>query len=380
MELETKPFGAILSDQAAAAQSAAAKRGLGSALLDFSVGSVYRALAEANAAVALWLQAMVLQVLTVTRATTSKGGDLDTWMADFGQTRSPPVPAIGAVTFSRFTPALPGFVPAGALVRTTDGTQTFAVLTDDELPTWNEALLGYDMAPGVASLTLPVTAVVAGEAGNVGANSVTLIASALPGVDTVNNAAAMIGGNDAESDAAFRLRFHAYMGSLARATPEAIRYAVEQVQAGLSFGLIENETPDGEYRAAYFSVIVDDGTGNPPPSLLSAVAASVENYRPVGVTFAVLGPEKVTAHVALTISTGSGVDHAEVVGIVADALTDFINELDLGEGLPFTRLAQIAYAASPLVGNVTAVLLNGGTADLLGAPRRVIRSGTIAVS
>lgn len=293
MELETKPFGTIISDQAAAAQSAAARRQLGAPLLDFSVGSMFRALAEANAAVALWLQGLILQVLSVTRASTSKAGDLDTWMLDFGLTRSPANLAGGVVRFSRFTPALPALVPVGSLVRTSDGTQSFTVIADDTHVNWDGVMNGYRLVAGAVSIDVPVEAAVAGVAGNVGSSSITLLASAIPGVDTVINPAALIGGTDAEADDAFRDRFQAYLASLSRATPDAIRFAIDQVQAGLTFGIIENEAPDGTPRPAYFTVIVDDGTGTPSASLLSAVAASVENYRPVGVSFAVLGPERV---------------------------------------------------------------------------------------
>lgn len=380
MDLETKPLSAILSDQAAAAQNAAARRGLGQALLDFSVGSVFRALAEANGAVALWLQAMILQVLSVTRATTSKGGDLDTWMADFGLTRSPAMRASGTVTFSRFTPSLVAFVPVGTLVRSADGSQSFNVIADPLLPAWDEALNGYWIAAGIGQMNLPVQAQAPGTMGNVGSGSIALLGSAVPAVDAVTNAAALSGGTDAESDAAFRARFQAYLTSLSKGTGDAIRFAVDQVQAGLTFGIIENEAPDGTYRPASFLVIVDDGSGFPRPSLLSVVASAVEAYRPVGVAFSVLAPDRVLADVQMTIATGAGVDHAEVVGLVSVAVTDFINGLDLGAPLPYTRLAQVAYAASPLVGNVTGVLLNGGTADIAGSARRVIRARSVNVA
>jgi hypothetical protein len=69
--LQTYTFTELVSNIATAVQGSA------SALLDFTVGSVLRAIAEATAAVVLWLQAIILQVLTLTRASTSVGSDLD---------------------------------------------------------------------------------------------------------------------------------------------------------------------------------------------------------------------------------------------------------------------------------------------------------------
>src|ERR1700744_1812451 len=101
MNLNLKGFAQLIQDMSSALQSSA------TALVDVSVGSVVRAIFEANASVVLWLQWLILQVLQMTRASTSSGPDLDSWMLDFGQTRLPAVPSTGIVTFSRFVDTLP---------------------------------------------------------------------------------------------------------------------------------------------------------------------------------------------------------------------------------------------------------------------------------
>ena len=80
--LETKDFDTLVEEQAAIVQGSSSR-----ALLDFSIGSILRAIVEAYAAVAMWLQGLILSVLSLTRAATSSGSDLDSWMADFGLTR-----------------------------------------------------------------------------------------------------------------------------------------------------------------------------------------------------------------------------------------------------------------------------------------------------
>src|SRR5581483_10551192 len=116
---------------------ATAVQGSATALLNFSPGSVIRAIAEGTSSVVLWLQAIILQVLTLTRAATSVGTDLDSWVADYGVTRLPAVAATGQVTFARFTATQQAVVPVGATVQTSDGTQTFAVTIDTTNSAYN---------------------------------------------------------------------------------------------------------------------------------------------------------------------------------------------------------------------------------------------------
>jgi hypothetical protein len=72
--------------------------------------------------------------------------------------------------------------------------------------------------------------------------------------------------------------------------------------------------------------------------------------------------------------------HTDITTLVQTAITNAINALGLGNSLPFTRLAQIAYDASPYVTNVTGVTLNGATADLAATKQQTIKAGTVVVA
>ncbi len=181
MQLSLRSFNALVQSMAAAVEASATQ------LLDLTVGSTLRAVLEANASIGLWMQWLILQVLRTTRAATSNGADLDSWMADLTLTRLPAVAASGIVTFSRFTPDMSALIPVGALVRTADGTQTFAVSLDTAQSSWSAASNGYVVPAGAASLDLPVIAQTPGSAGNVQAGTISLLASALPGIDSVSN-------------------------------------------------------------------------------------------------------------------------------------------------------------------------------------------------
>ena len=371
--LNVQTFDQLVTSQAAAIQGAATP------LLDFSVGSILRAIAEGNAGVLLWLQSLIIQVLTTTRASTSVGSDLDTWMADYGLTRLPAAPATGAVTLSRFTASQQAVVSPGTVVATGDLTKRYTVTTDATNSAWSASLGGYVLAPGVASLSVPVQAVTPGSAGNVVIGAVSLIQTAINGVSTVTNGAPFAGGLDAESDAAFRIRFGLYVASLAKATKTAIAGAIASVQQGLSFTVTEATNYAGQNQAGSFYVVVDDGSGSPPQSLLTAVATAIEAIRPVGTSWAVFGPTVVLANPNLTVVAATGYSHATVSAAVANAVGALISGLGLGVSLPYSQLAAVAWGV-PGVANITGVMLNGGTADLPATPQQVIRVGTITVN
>lgn len=373
MALQTQDFVTLVRNQVTAVQ------GYASVLVDTRVGSILRAILEANAAVVIWLQSLIVQVLAITRAATSSGSDLDSWVADYGMTRLAATYASGQVTFSRFTATQQVVVPIGAAVQTRDGSQQYSVVVDATNPAYNAGLGGYVMAAGVASVTVPVIATVAGAAGNVIAGSVTTITGAIAGVDTVTNAAGFVNGADAESDPALRTRFIAYVRSLSKATKDAVGYAITSLQQGVTYSLVENETYAGSVQMGYFYVVVDDGTGAPTGKFLSTVYNAVDAVRPLTVSFGVFAPVVVNAAVVMTVTIAAGYDAAATRTLVSNAVKAYINSLSLGQPLRYSRLAQIAYDASPGVTNVTGVTLNGGTSDLTATAKQVIKWSSVTV-
>ncbi|MGA4020407.1 baseplate J/gp47 family protein [Ralstonia nicotianae] len=375
MAIQTQDWVTLVRNQVSTIQ------GYAKVLVDLTVGSILRAIVEANAAVVIWLQGLIMQVLAITRAATSSGADLDSWVADFGVTRLAAVAATGTVTFSRFTTTQQVVVPTTAVAQTADGTQQFNVVIDTTNAAYNAALGGYVIAAGVASVSVPVKAVTAGAAGNAVAGSVSTIVGAISGIDTVTNAAAFTNGVDAESDTALRMRFIAYVASLSsKATKAGIGYAITSLQQGLVYSLTENQTYGGATQNGYFFVVVDDGTGNPPSTLLSSVANAIDAARPFTSSFGVFAPVVVNASVAMTATIASGYDPVATKALVVTALKSYINALQLGWTLPYSRLTQVAYDASPGVINITGVTLNGGAADLAATNLQVIKWSSVTVA
>jgi len=374
MSLSSKDFVTLVQEQVASIQ------GKATALVDLTIGSTLRAAVESVASVALWLQGLVLALLITTRASTASGSDLDTWMADYNFTRLAAVAATGSATFSRFTASGTALVPVGALIQTGDGTQQYTVTADTANAAYDASQGGYVLANGISSVTVPIQAVTAGVAGNVTAGTINTIAQAITGIDTVTNAAGLTNGEDAELDADFRARFIQYINSLSKATKAAVLYAILSLQQNVSAVIVENQAYNGITQPGYFYAVVDDGSGNPGSTFLASAGTAVEATRPLSVTYGIFGPVQQTANVSMTITTATGYIHADVVALVTTALRTYINTLGLGNSLSYTKLATVAYGASPGVTNVSALLLNGGTSDLAITAKQTAKAGTIAVA
>ena len=374
MAITVKTFSTLVSDAATAIQGAA------SSLVDLSIGSILRANTEAYAYIVLWLQAIALQIAAMTRFSTSSGTDADSWAADFGFARLAAKAATGPVTFARYTNTAAATIPVGTIVQTADGSQKYAVIADTAQPAYSAAAGGYVLPIGTSSITATVKSTSAAAAGNAAAGAINTIGTSIAGVDTVTNAAGFTNGSDAESDTAFRARFPLYLSGLASATYTAISSAITNVQTGLNFTITENLSYAGASQPGYFYVVVDDGSGSPSSGLLALVTAAVDRKRPLTTTFAVFAPSLLTANVAMTITTAAGYTHSAVVAQVQAALQAYINSLTIGVPLPYTRLAQVAYATSAGVTNVTGVTLNSGTTDLAATNQQLIKAGTITVS
>jgi uncharacterized phage protein gp47/JayE len=373
MNLNLKGFAQLVQDMGAALQSSASN------LVDVSVGSVVRAIFEANASVVLWIQWLVLQVLQATRASTSQGADLDSWMADFGQIRLSGIPSSGMVTFSRFGANLSGVIPTSTIIKTADGSLSFSVTEDQSLSTWKASASGYVLPVGVSSIDLPVTCNSEGTIGNILAGTLTVIAASLPGIDQVNNASPISNGTDAESDDAFRKRFQTYLASRSRATIAAVQNAIANVRQGLDVAIVENTAANGATKIGSFIVVVDDGTGFPASVLLSAVASAVDFVRPIGTTFTVIPPQVLPVTVSLIASISPTENSSACIAVLQNSISNYLNSLPIGKGASVTRVAQSAYLGESGVENITEILLNGGSSDVIAPPLTVVKAGQIVV-
>jgi uncharacterized phage protein gp47/JayE len=217
------------------------------------------------------------------------------------------------------------------VVQTAGGAAQYAVVADTNQPTWNALLNAYVMAPGQTSLTATVTALVAGTGPNVQANALSQLATPVAGIDTVTNASAINNGLNAESDTAYRARFVLYINSLAKATQAAIESAIANVQQGIHENLLENTTPGGATRLGEFTAVVDDGSGSPPTTLITAIINAVEATRGFTILPEVVAPTLVAPTISLNVRVAPGFVSGAVTPAVQAAVAAAVNTIFAGD-------------------------------------------------
>lgn len=369
MAINTLSFTTLVRQQVAAIQAAC------STVLTFVVGSLELARVQAIAGVSMWLQSLVMQLLTTTRLSTSGGSDVDSFVGDFGLTREAAVQAGGTVSFSRFTPTNAATIAVGATVATSDGTQSFVVVADSTQPLFNATLAAYVIPATVTSGNVTVQAVNAGSQGNVLANTITVISSAIVGVDTVTNVSAFVNGVDQEGDAALRARFLLYIQGLRQGIKSAVGSAIANLQQGIQYDLVENLSYSGTLQPGYFYVVINPGTS----SEIAAVYAAIDAIRPLGVSFGVFAATSLTANIAMIATAAPGYSNAQVATGITAAIQQFIASLPLGQSLYWSQLYAIAYGV-PGVVEVSGMQLNGGTSDLVVTAQQYIVCGNVTVN
>jgi uncharacterized phage protein gp47/JayE len=390
MALNTQSFTRLVQQQVAAIQSAVMAIG---GVLSFAVGSLELARVEAVAAVSMWLQSLIMQLLAITRLSTSTGSDIDTFIADFGcPPREAAVAATGQVTFSRFTATAQATIRAGtympnasgsggtysggAMVLTADGTQPFQVIPDSTQTYWNAAANAYVIPAGVTSAQATVQAQNTGIQGNVGSNTITTISTAIQYVDTVTNPGAFANGVNQESDAAVQARFQTYVSGLRAAIKSAVESAIAGVQQDIQYQIVENQTLAGASQPGYFYVVISPYSD----ALKTAVYSAINAIRGLSITFDVFGATPLTANVTATVTAAAGYTLSAVEAAVQTAIANFIASLPLGGTLEWTQIFSVIWGVPGVATVANMMTLNGGNADLVAAASQSIVPGTITVN
>lgn len=171
--------------------------------------------AEANElAEKVWLSAHI---------DTAEGVALDYGVKKYGLRREQPA---AATTTIDITGDAGTVIAAGALtVETADGLQ-FVNTTGGTI--------------GSGALNLPVVALETGPAGNVPANTITVIYTPMAGVDAVSNPTVAVGGKNVETDDRLRERYYATMGRGGSSTTDGVRVAMLEVPGVRAAVVLEN--------------------------------------------------------------------------------------------------------------------------------------------
>lgn len=185
------------------------------------------------------------------------------------------------------------------------------------------------------SVTLPVVAMEAGRAGNLGSGSLTVMPTPPRGVDGgVTNEQPTAGGEEAESDEQLRERAKHELERAGKATLNALRYSILEVDGVEGVEVRDHGTdesiPLGEVRVRYSG-------GNE-----AAILAAIEENRAAGVVVRAEAITTVYIRGTLYVIPDAGftaASTAQLEGMVVDAL----GGLAIGEAAYVRRFAAMAY-------------------------------------
>jgi uncharacterized phage protein gp47/JayE len=339
-------------------------------------GDPLLAIMQSVASQIIWLQFLVQQVNNLARASTSKDGDLDTWMADFGIVRNAATSATGLETFATFNPKPnPITIPLGTIAQTIGGAIQYQVIADLTNSNYNSASNSYTLTTGSTGVNVTVQSLTAGISANVQIGQLVQLGSVIFGIDYVINNVAFTNGTDAETDTALRNRFVAYINSLSKATYGAIISTILSFPQITSYNIVENQTLGGSATSGYFFAVIDDGSGNPPSSLVTNVQNALNNIRAFTVQENAFAPTKSSPTISLNIRIASGASSGTIINIISTALVNYVNSLTIGATLYLNNLVEEAIDSSSSVVSVQpgTVLINGSAADLTASNSTVFR-------
>jgi len=288
----------------------------------------------------------------------------------FGFTKHEGVKAAGTVVFSRNQATSESVtIDIGTFVSTESGlifvTTTQGTILPGQTSSGEVAIRAYDV----------------GASYNVPARAITTLTTPVIGVDSVTNPTSTTGGQDEEDDITFQQRFREYILGLGRGSVYGLRSGAMTVNGVRSVSVIEHFPPLSNIYNV--SVYIDDGAGNAPPALISAVTNVLlgdgtkanPGYKPAGINIRVVGPTKVTINVEVTIVSTGVLEASVVEANVVTAATSYINSLSIGDDVIYNQLIEKIMG---VVGVYDCTLMQPSANVSIGSTQ-IARAGTITV-
>lgn len=308
----------------------------------------------------------------------SWGENLDDHGETIGVPRKDAAYATGAVTFKGEVGTLIG-----------NGTQVGTAQTDPEVEPPSYVTTEAGTVPGSGELTLDVKAAEKGSASNVAAGAAEFLLSPTEGINTVENAEAITGGADVETDASYRARLLLELGAAQGAGNVADYKRWALAYPGVGFVTV---TPLWS-GAGTVLVVITDEENNPVSATvreglqkeLDPVPGKGEGKAPVGAEVTVQTPtgKKVTVEAHLELQAGYSYDGAGgTIAIRSDlerVLSEYIDRLAPGEDVLLNK-AESRFFNVEGVTNFTTVKLNGSAANVVVGSSEVAEMSTVTLT
>jgi hypothetical protein len=323
---------------------------------------------------------------------TGSSDDLQTLAVDhFGDSFKRPgaEKAVGVVTFTRPLAGPAVSILAGTIVKTVKNAngveQRFATLIDVTL--------------SGTTINASVQAVNGGIEGNVLANKVIVLETALtdPTV-VVNNTSPFTGGEAPDTDAEYREFIRNKIETLRGATKAAIEAAATNVPGVVTATAIEDLQPVIEwdigssmpvgsfFRIPRVRLFIADANGTANQALLDFVSAAIAFVRACGVRVNVLASSALTVNWTISVSLNPGGPNFAVLStnttLLEDSMAQYIRNLGVGVGFDrgLAKLAIMAIWGPTGTNDLTDLNTLVPTGNITATPTQKLIPGTMEAS
>lgn len=202
---------------------------------------------------------------------------------------------------------------------------------------------------------VPAEAINTGSRSNLGQN--TLIYHTFTNyTDTINeslkvsNDAEIVSGKDVESDTNYRYRIANQVLAAEAANATAIRLAALSVPGVADLVMLRHAKGIGT-----FDILIQSTTPSVPVSLISAVTESVRLRTAAGNVGLIRAPVEIGMSLVGTLTLSRAVsasEEADILNTVTINITDYINNLDIGEEFIVNEAIERAMGSSDLIKNL----------------------------
>lgn len=323
--------------------------------------------------------------------------DLQTLAVDhFGDTFVRPAASLmtDSATFSRANAAFGAvLIPAGTVIKTTSDANgnVYRYETDSDVTL---------AASGGTSLsvTVSITALVAGSASNAGNGAITVIENSLLDQSIVVTNTGSSNGEDAEDDATYRETIRNLIESLAGATLRAVEAkaltvpgvatatAIEQMQAVKIWNIATSTATGGFFYIPVPILYIADTSGMASVALITAVKTAIDAVRACGVLIQVVSASAVS--VAWTASytlNPSGPNYSTLVNdstMIRDSMKKYIQDLPVGTSFVRATANAAILAIWGVAGtnDLTAFSTSVPSGDVAATATQKMIAGTMSIA
>ncbi len=294
--------------------------------------------------------------------TTASGEYLDRHALDRSIEKKPAVVAQGTLLFNRAEAASYDLaIPTGTLCAISGDAQA-------QYQTTKPSIIRAGSTEGFAY----AESVNGGKIYNAAPNTITTLITSPEGIISVTNPEAFYGGEDEENIESYRERVIATMSDISNGTNYAFFKTIAENFDGVFSASIYRDDEDPTHIYVY----VWGKDSAVPSATISELEALLKSYREINTTIDVVSATQRTVDVPIGVKINKGFDTVTVLDHCKTLVTDYINNLKVGEDLYISSLTKLLLENAEIYTTKTSAYLN----DFLAAVSEVLVPGHISIT